>query len=152
MMSKRLNINFDDGFKEISINGDNDRIIRWNPGDFNLLDKLYALMDWFENDLRSKIENSKIGDGSGQDDYEVGAITSLGEDVAAQIDSVFGAGTSKAAFQGANPISPTSSGTFLFENFMEAMIPLVEDSIKLDNRNKSNYVDKANRHKKASGR
>lgn len=151
-MSNIVNINFDDGFKRVVINGDEDRVIKWNPSDMNLLDRLMNLMEWIEGDLQDRIIELGVDDISDLDKYSTGSITELSEEVCEQIDKAFGPGTSQAAFQGANPISPTPSGTFIFENFIESITPLVKDSVDEYEKASSKYTKVANKHKKQVSR
>ena len=134
-----VNINFNDGsedFRVININGDPKRSFRWNPKDVNFFDKFYMLVMWLQTDFTEmvgklaetdiKLDDNGMLRSSG---YEAGAIIKMGEEVANRIDSTFGVGTSKAAFQDMNPLTPTTSGT-IFENLMTALAPVIEDSFK----------------------
>ena len=37
---KLRNLNFDDGYKKFMVNNDPNRVVRFNPADINLLDRL----------------------------------------------------------------------------------------------------------------
>ena len=134
---KNVNINFNDGsedFRVINVNGDPKRSFKWNPKDVNFFDKFYALIMWLQTDfmkIAEDLSKTKISlDENGflnSDGYETGSILRMGEDVANKIDYTFGVGVSKAAFQGMNPLTPTSTGT-IFENLMAALVPVIEES------------------------
>ena len=128
------NISFDDGFREISIQNDPNRIIRWNPNDLNFVDRFLRFTQFAEGDFKERV--NKIGGDIGNDaeaileKYALGTFEALGSEFNAELDKAFGADISSAAFQGANPISPATNGHLLFDNFLNALTPIIDESIK----------------------
>ena len=45
------NLNFDDGLKRVTINGDPNRVLKYNPGDMGILDRMQekAWRSWKKN-------------------------------------------------------------------------------------------------------
>lgn len=137
--NRNVNINFNDGTEDIrviNINGDENRSFKWNPRDVNFFDKFYMLVMWMQTDFAKMAgdlakTNIELDDNGllKSDGYETGSIVKMGTDIAEKIDSTFGKGASEAAFQGLNPLTPTATGT-IFENFVTALVPIIEDSFE----------------------
>lgn len=149
-----INLNFDDGFKEIKINGDENRVVRWNPTDINFVDRFLAFQDWLRNDfykIAKKFEGSEFRqseDGGAEIvGYKQGDFIKFGKILNEKLDETFGEGFSEAAFQGANPLSPTPTG-LLFVNFINALEPIISESIDKNSAAINEYVNKANNIKK----
>ena len=51
------NINFDEGYKEFSINGDEKRVIRFNPKDFGILTRMEDTLSDF-GEIEKKLKES----------------------------------------------------------------------------------------------
>jgi hypothetical protein len=119
-------IRIDTGVKRILINGDEARVIEFNPQDTLFAERFYNLLKEFE---------TKAGEFSARADelitdevdefgipVNTGALLALTSEVCqylrGQIDHVFGAGTSQAAFGGANTLN-------MFEQFFEGITPFI---------------------------
>lgn len=147
MNNKALKINFDDGSENIEINGDPNKVIKWYPTDINFVDRYLAFINWADIEflpiiekMKDKLENT--------DDYKIGEISEIGEEFNKQLDKVFGEGTSKIVFGEINPISPVRNGALLFQNFINALDPLIQDSINSFDSNSKKYIDQSNKLKK----
>ena len=118
-------LNFDNGFEQIMINEGN--IISWNPTDVDFGSRYFKFIDDAE-ELIDKIQNEPK---AASDERETAArVTGFGCKVCEMIDDVFGSAISQAVFCGANPFSPTKNGGFLLINFLEAITPIISDSIE----------------------
>lgn len=142
-MAEVNNLNFEDGFRQLTINNDPDRVIRWNPSDVNFVDRFLAFQDWVENDLYVKLGELKVSETKSFEDYNKGDMTKLGNMLCSKLDDTFGVGVSKAAFAGVNPISPMINGNLLFINFIEALTPIIENSIKQFDDERRKYTEAA---------
>lgn len=153
------NIVFDDGFKELKINGDETRVVRWNPSDLNFVDRFLEFEEWLSGDeLAKKVASLESSDFTQNSDknldingYTKGETTDLGLYINKMIDKTFGAGFTDAAFNGAHPMTPTSSG-FLFENFIEALYPIIVDSFERNTKAAEVYTKQSESIKKQSGK
>lgn len=123
------NINIDDGLKEFTINGDKNRVIRFNPADINLLDRL----DRAEKDL--EVEKEKLeedveidlkGEAKNREDVEY--IREMNNLIKDKIDFIFDADVSEAVFGNQSPLS-TVKGRPYFERFLDAIRPVLEEEI-----------------------
>ena len=124
------NLSFNDGFQKISINEDMNRVIRWNPNDVSFIDRFLAFQSWVDNDFKPRAKALKTSEDGSVDDYSEGMATALGEELSSAIDGLFRSPVSQAAFDGANPISGTPNGQLLFVNFLNALMPIIEKSVK----------------------
>jgi len=145
------NINFDDGLQTITLNGDENRKISWHPGDINFIDRFVNLTNYVEGEFKNKILGLEISDETKIEDYNQGALSELGKELCKKIDECFLTPVSQAAFMGVNPASPTSSGGFLYMNFLEALLPLVENTIDEFVSARKEYTDVAAQLREARG-
>ena len=136
------NINLNDGMKELMINNDPQRVLRWNPTDSDFCKRYIELTDYI-NSLRDKLsELSTHIDQIGRDvmnrpEAEVSEearraadqMYELGAEATDMLDKTFNAPIGRIVFCGANPISVTDGGGFLLGNFLTAISPIIEDSI-----------------------
>ena len=132
------NINFDEGYQEFSINGDANRIIRFNPADTAILTRFKTMYDTImskhaEFDMMVQdIANAKARgelDGAEENIKCIEILASLDALICEQVDCVFGSGTAKAAFDGQSPVSPVG-GEPLFKRFFDALQPIMSSAIK----------------------
>lgn len=129
------NINFDEGYKEFTINNDENRIIKFNPSDIGILSRF---------DKASKIINDKMNvidndvelntDGSvknTQKNYEeaVELVNNINELIKEQINYIFASDVADIVFGLQSPIS-TVKGKPLFERFINAAYSFIEKDIK----------------------
>jgi hypothetical protein len=115
-------LNFDEGYKELAINGDEKRVIRFNPSDVSILDKITKLGE----EISEKAEALKT-----DKDFE-----NYEKMICKHFDDMLGKGSSKKIFGDISPIA-TVNGRFLYEVFLEdALLPYINKSIK-DNYEKN---------------
>ena len=121
-------IRFDDGFREYAINGDETRVIRVNPSDFGIIERLTAAQNAMAN---VTIDNTPEG------------IAAFDKFAREQIDMVFGEGTSAVAFGRTHLASP-ANGKPLYVNFLEAFAPIIKADLdaerKKSDANIKNYT------------
>jgi len=142
------NINFEDGSQSINLQEDPNRKIRWNPNDIGFVDRFLEFQNWVTNDFRPRIAQKVTINPSGDSEdpfagYERGSINAFGEELCAALDKCFGTPVSEAAFAGMNPLSPTPNGNFLFMNFINALTPVIEKSVKNFDDARKKYTNAA---------
>ncbi len=129
-------INFDDGLKSFSINDDESRVIRFNPGDPDLIVRYNRALKMIETVSSEKLSGIKLN--------AKGAILESGElgwdEAASALEKVnlvirdalkvmFNADVYDIVFAGLSPFAGASDGRFVFETFMEAIKPVLEGGI-----------------------
>ena len=121
-------IRIDSGVKRIAVNGDEKRVIEFNPEDIVFVEKFYGLIKQFEEKEVEFRERSKmISAKEGIDEYGIPVNTAdsiqlaldLCDYLRVQIDAVFGAGTSQNAFGEARTLS-------MFEQFFGGIMPFIQ--------------------------
>ena len=112
-------IDFDSGYKTYAINGDESCVIRINTTDFNLPKRI--------QDANESI-NAVIKEYEGKNAAE--DIAGFDAKVRNIINEVFGSDICTPAFGAANLFSITSNGNYIFENFLGALLPVIQADIE----------------------
>lgn len=131
-------VNYNSGYKTYALNGDESNVIRINVSDVNILKRVKEVQDFM-----SALEDEKP---------TPERLVELDEIVREKINYVFGADVSSAAFGETNCFSPVDDGRFLFQAFLEALIPAISEDIKAKakpNENVKKYVDRAKKKSSA---
>lgn len=130
-------LNFDDGLKSFAINGDESRVIRFNPGDPDLIIRYNEAQKMIQGANTEKLASVKLdSQGNIQNNENVhnfeGAATALEEVngvIRGALKLIFNADVYDAVFAGCSPFAGTSDGRFVFEAFMDAVKPVLEAGI-----------------------
>lgn len=112
-------IDFDNGYKTYAINGDENCVIKINTTDFNLPKRI--------KDANTSIQ-AVIKDYEGKDAAE--DMAAFDEKVRKIINEVCGGDICTPAFGSANLFSITSNGNYIFENFLGALLPVIQADIE----------------------
>ena len=137
-MSRANNLVFDDGFKEFIINNDPNRVIRFNPADVAIMERLKRSQKALDALVQDFAENTP------KDAAE--ALEKLDKAIKKEIDAIFNQPVSDIVFGNQSPMSPVK-GVPLFERFFNAVLPVIMDEIKeekkLSQKRVSKYVKAA---------
>lgn len=128
------NIVLDDGYKEFSINNDLNRVIRFNPADYGLLERFNKARNIMQEEVNKILDDVNLkSNGEASDELEEAAniISNVNKVINEQIDYIFDSEVSHIVFGNQSPIS-TVKGKFLFERFLDAVSPLMEKEIKAE--------------------
>ena len=117
-----MNLDFDSGIKEYTINGDPNRVIRINPSDFGIVARAEK--------AKAELEKLHIDPG---EEHMSEALTTMDKSVREQIDLIFGEGTAKKAFGEINCTS-LAGGSPIFMNFLNAILPEIEKVVGEEKR------------------
>ena len=124
------NITIDDGYKEFTINNDPNRVIRFNPTDINILERIKHASEEF----------NKLSVGDGTDfDSAVDTVAVIGGKIREQIDYIFGYPVSDVVFGQQSPTAPVK-GVPYWERFMNAVLPVIRDAVKKENEESRKLV------------
>lgn len=121
-------LRIDTGAVRLAINGDENRIIEFNPEDIVFVERFYSLIKEFEAkevEFREKAE--ALATNSELDEYgipvntgdNIKLVKELCEYLRAKIDHVFGAGTSAKVFENNQTLN-------MFEQFFTGITPFVQ--------------------------
>lgn len=130
-------ISFDEGYKELAINNDENRVIRFNPKDFGILTRMEDTLSDFEA-LEKKLKD-------GNEEEFTNNLREAEKVVHEKIDSIFNANVHDIIFNHQSPISLVG-GEFLFMRVIEALVPIVEKEVKYEmqksEKRMSKYTEK----------
>ena len=128
-------LNFDDGLKSFAINGDEKRVIRFNPADPDLLVRYNKARMMLQDARTETLKNVKL-DAHGQvqsdSEDELARGAQAMEDVNSLIRSalkmMFNSDVYDTVFAGQSPFSWVGD-KFLFDAFMDSVKPVLEAGI-----------------------
>lgn len=125
-----MNLSFESGIKEYTINGDPNRVIRINPSDFGIVARAEK--------AKTALEKLHIDPG---EEHLSEALTAMDKAVREQIDLIFGEGTAKTAFGDINCTS-LANGNPIFLNFLNAILPEVEKVVAEEKKKSDAKIQK----------
>lgn len=140
-------INFDDGLKSFAINGDESRVIRFNPADPDMMTRYYKALQMLKEakgslltdvdlDAEGKLsEEDKLGEASRGLEEMNGVIRKA-------MNLMFNADVYDTIFGGQSPFCIVRGNKYLFEAFMESLQPVLESEIKAYQKASEKRMDK----------
>lgn len=148
------NLNFDDGYKKFTINGDPDRVVSFNPADYNILERFEQAQRNIESAQAELTKDIALNeDGTSASDAEdavelIGKVNTL---IKEQTDFIFNGAVSETIYGNQSPIS-SIKGKLLFERFFESVIPLISKEIEKEQKESQKrvqtYTSQLTDHKK----
>lgn len=127
------NLSFDDGFKEFSLNGDESRVIRFNPSDFSIIERIKKAYDEISKvtDIKDDIELNT--DGTPMDEMGKAAdiVKGINDTIKNQIDYIFNSPVSAMVFGNQSPLGMVK-GMPLYERFLMTVIPVIQKEVKAE--------------------
>lgn len=123
-------INFDDGYKEFEINGDPNRVLRFNPADIGVVDRMHKAVENMQNDIKNigDVKITQTGDAMTDVKEVADIVRRINESLRSGFDEIFYPGASRIVFGVQNPMA-IASGKTIYENFMNEYIKVVEPFI-----------------------
>ena len=129
------NINFDNGMKSYVINGDESKVIYFNPNDFNIIDRIDKAFKEIEK-ISKKYEEAQA---KNQDVMKT--FIACDKDIREQINYVFGNDVCSVAFGDINCMS-FAGGNPIHLNFLNALIPIIKKEIKAEQEKSKKNIEK----------
>nr|DAD83960.1 MAG TPA: tail assembly chaperone [Myoviridae sp. ctUFx54]DAE01767.1 MAG TPA: tail assembly chaperone [Myoviridae sp. ctLRE27] len=137
-----MNINFDDGIEEITINNDKNRVLRVNVRDIGILDRVQHVADNFQNQIKTLGEELTItSDGEAAVPEIAEAVRRINQEMRTEFDSIFYEGASEIVFGKQNPLS-MSNGNTIFNNFMTAFAEYIKPFIEKETKKMQKNIEK----------
>ena len=122
------NLSFDEGLKSYKINGNPNRILRFNPGDINILTRYKEVVNNLNN-IADKLPDVKIKpDGTVEDNADIVTeqIDAFNAALREQIDYLFNADAYDVLFAGQSPLCRVGNGKkLLCEEIIEKLGKLI---------------------------
>jgi hypothetical protein len=137
-----MNINFDDGIEEITINNDKNRVLRVNVRDIGILDRVQHVADNFQNQIKTLGEELTItSDGEATVPEIAETVRRINQEMRTEFDSIFYEGASEIVFGKQNPLS-MSNGNTIFNNFMTAFAEYIKPFIEKETKKMQKNIEK----------
>jgi hypothetical protein len=114
-------INFDSGFREYALNGDEKNTVKINTTDINLIGRIKE-MENKVNDLQSEIKNTES--------LSPELIEKIDRELRNVINKAFDTDICTPAFRNANLLSPTQNGGLLFMGLLNALTEAVKADVE----------------------
>lgn len=137
-------IRFDDGYKEFMINDDPNKIIRFDPADFGIIERFNTAIKNIEKarqELTSDIEIDSKGDPIDGLESSAEAVAKVRKLINEQVDYIFDSPVSEMVFGNRSPLA-LYKGVPLFERFILAAQEVIEKEIKEEMKASQKRVEK----------
>jgi len=123
-------LNFNEGYKEFCINGDEKRVIRFNPTDFGIKERIEEA----ERRIKSRAEKM-------QSDNTNNIDSKLKEIIKEALNHIFNADVYDTIFGLQNPISP-SDGKMLVEHVIEGIKDIITPYLEEERKKMDEKINK----------
>jgi len=137
-------IRFDDGFKEFMINDDPNKVIRFDPTDFAIIERFNVAMKNIEKSTEQLTDDISI-DSKGEpvDELESAAeaVSRVNKFIKEQIDYIFDSPVSDMVFGNKSPLAMVK-GVPLFERFIVAAQAVIEKELKTEMKASEKRISK----------
>ncbi len=137
------NIDFEDGLKSFTCNNDPSKVIRFNPGDFSIIERIDASYKVIEA-VTEKAKNFKLKpDGSPVSDLAEAAeaVREISTAIKEQIDAIFDSQVSEVVFGNQSPMSMVKGVPF-YERFLMAVMPVIRDEVRKEKAASKKRIEK----------
>lgn len=136
------NLSFNDGRESFSINGDPERVIRFNPADPEIVNRVLKVQEDFANyAVPEGIELNP--DGSPKSDMEkTGAyVAEFTNAMRKAFNGIFNADVYDTIFDGQSPLCITGE-KYLFEGVLDGILELMKPAVEVYNRKSEKKIGK----------
>lgn len=143
------NLNFNDGYREYSINNDENRVIRFNPADVSIIErikKVYGAIDDASKDL-GDIELKNDGTPIESMESYASVVERLNETIREQIDYLLNGKFSNAVFGNQSPLSMVN-GEPLYVGFLNSIVPEIKREAEKQRKESEKHILKYAKPKK----
>ncbi|QIB68266.1 hypothetical protein Ami103574_02585 [Aminipila butyrica] len=129
-------LSFNTGMIELAIQGDENRVLRFNPSDEKIADGFLNLVKTVNGRMKGFEEREKkIAEDSLTDLERAENMVGLGLEIdkffRSELDGLFGEGTSSIVFENLSTFAITENGQCVFANFLAALLPFFEKETKV---------------------
>lgn len=130
-------LNFKNNIKKYCINDDENCIISVNTTDYAILDRIKKSLNTIEN-LSEEYKNKKINNDDEANELFVSADLKIRE----QINYIFNSDVCTSAFGNTNCLSLCDDGSTLFENFINAVVPIIKKDIAEAQKKQEKHIER----------
>lgn len=139
-----LNISYEDGVKEYTINNDPKRVLRFNPKDIGLIERLEKSSKEMQSEM-DKLKDVHINmDGTSVEEETAEVIRHANSVMRKAFDGIFYSGASNIVFGKQNPLSVVG-GKSLYENVMNALIEVLKPAMEEESKEVQEIAESNNK-------
>lgn len=137
------NLVFDEGYKEFTINGDENRVIRFNPSDVAMLKRLNEAKDKILEAMNVKKDIELDEEGKPIESLENASkiVGHIDDTIKEQINYIFNYEVADVVFGNQSPMA-NINGLPLYVRFMDSIKPVIEKAMKEENEKSRKRVEK----------
>lgn len=124
------NISFDEGLKTISLNNDKNRVISFNPSDFNLFaraDKVREHLESWEEKIRG-LPLTPDGQPADPTTENLKLLEEFDVFLRGEFNYIFNSDVYDVIFHGQSPLSIVGN-VYLFEEFLNSAMPYIQEEM-----------------------
>lgn len=121
------NLSFDEGLKSYKINGDSNRVLRFNPGDINILTRYKEVGTNLEKISDNLPEANINADGTPADNADIvsAQLEAFDNELKKQLNYLFNADVYDILFAGQSPLCRVGKGRLLVEEIIDKIGKLI---------------------------
>ena len=136
-------LSFDEGYKEFSINGDVNRVIRFNPSDLAIIKRLEEAKNKISESMAIKDDIELDNEGKPVDSLEnySKVISHIDNVIKEQINYIFDSDVANVVFGNQSPLA-NIKGKPLYERFMESVMPEIKKAVEEEAKESRKRVEK----------
>jgi len=137
-------IRFDDGYKEFMINDDPNKVIRFDPADFGIIERFNTAMKNIEKaseTIKNDIDINPQGEPLSELEEAAEAVAKVNKLIKDQIDYIFDSPVSDMVFGNKSPLALVK-GVPLFERFIMAAKEVIEKEVKKEMEASQKRIEK----------
>ena len=141
-MAKMKSLVFDDGYESFAVNGDPSRVIRFNPADPEIINRVLNVQKTFQN--YQVPDNINLNpDGSPKSDMEVdGAyVSEFSQAMRTAFNGIFNSDVYDTIFDGQSPLCIVK-GRYLFEGVLDGVLDIMKPAVEEYNRENQKKMGK----------
>lgn len=121
------NLSFDEGLKSYKINGDSNRVLRFNPGDINILTRYKEVVTNLEkiSDNLPEANINAYGTPADNADIVSAQLEAFDNELKKQLNYLFNADVYDILFAGQSPLCRVGKGRLLVEEIIDKIGKLI---------------------------
>lgn len=127
------NLNFDDGYRPFTLQNDPNRVIRFNPADFGIIERIKKAYDEIDNATKFDTDIDLKADGTPLELVGQAAdiVSDMDNIIKRQVDYIFNSPVSEMVFGNQSPMGMVN-GVPLYERFLSTLIPVIQEEVKAE--------------------
>lgn len=140
--SKMGNLSFDDGYKSFTVNDDPARVIRFNPADPEIINRILRVRDAFQDyQVPEGIELNPDGSPKGDIEKDGAYVAEFSSAMRKAFNDIFLSDVYDTIFAGQSPLC-ISGQEYLYVAVLNALIVLMKPAVEEYNRKNRQKMDK----------